>query len=265
MMHVRRLTFLFAFLFAGASCSAAEPFQAVACEGIYPDHLQGVCIDGVDAIYWSFTTQLVKTGRDGRIVRKVDVADHHGDLCFLEGKVYVAVNLGKFNQPAGQADSWVYVYDGETLAEIAKHKLPEAVHGAGGIAFRDGRFFVVGGLPAGAKENYVYEYDAAFAFQKRHVVDSGYTLMGIQTVAHDGTNWWFGCYGLPRVLLKADHDFHVVGRWQLDGSLGIVPLGDGRFLIARGRKQGKGNTGALREAVADGERGLRFLDDEGAR
>lgn len=47
------------------------------------------------------------------LVRKIPVANHHGDLCFHDGKVYVAVNLGKFNDPAGNAGSWVYVYDAD--------------------------------------------------------------------------------------------------------------------------------------------------------
>ena len=56
------------------------------------------------------------------------------------------VSKAKFNRPAGEADSWVYVYDADTLVELAKHRVPEVVHGAGGMAWRDGRFFIVGGL-----------------------------------------------------------------------------------------------------------------------
>ena len=243
-------------------CAAAGPFHAVPCEGAYPKHLQGICTNDVDAIYWSFTTVLVKTDTEGRVLQKADVADHHGDLCWHDGKVFVAVNLGLFNQPAGKSDSWVYVYDGDTLGKLARHKVPELVHGAGGIAFHDGRFFVVGGLPPGVNENYVYQYDASFAFQKRHVLASGYTLMGIQTVAFSGGCWWFGCYGVPRVLVKADRDFNVLGKWNIDGSLGIAPLPGGQFLIARGSSEkGKGYTGKLRPATADDDSGLRFLEE----
>jgi len=243
-------------------CAAADPFHAVQCDGTYPKHLQGVCTNDVDAIYWSFTTFLVKTDSNGRIVQKVGVADHHGDLCFHDGKVYVAVNLGKFNLPAGQADSWVYVYDGNTLVEIARHKVPELVHGAGGIAFHDGRYFVVGGLPAGVKENYVYEYDASFALQQRHVLATGYTLMGIQTIAYIDDCWWFGCYGNPRVLVKADRQFKVLGKWDIDCSLGIAAAPEGRILVARGAyKSGKGYSARLVLATADSEKGVNVIDD----
>lgn len=61
--------------------------------------------------------------------------------------------------------------------------VPELCHGAGGITYHDGRFIIVGGLPKDVNENYLYEYDEAFKFRTRHMLASGYTLMGIQTVA----------------------------------------------------------------------------------
>src|SRR5690242_11007540 len=117
-----------------ATMARAADFQPVACEGAYPHHLQGVCTNENDSIYWSFTTKLVKTDRTGKVVKVVDVANHHGDLCFHEGKIYVAVNFGKFNDSKGNADSWVYVYDASDLSLLAKYRTPEVFHGAGGIA-----------------------------------------------------------------------------------------------------------------------------------
>lgn len=232
--------------------------HAVRCEGTYPGHLQGACSNGDDALYWCFTTVLVKTDSDGHVVRKIDVATHHGDLCYEDGKLYVAVNLGKFNLPPGKEDSWVYVYDAESLAEVARHKVPELVHGAGGIAYHDGRFIVVGGLPIGSKENFAYEYDKSFNFQKRHVIASGYTFLGIQTVAYADDHWWFGCYGSPRVLLKTDRDFKLVGRWNFDASLGLVPLSANRFLVARDNRT-NGFRAWLEMAEADQNTGLRIV------
>lgn len=239
----------------------ARRFHSVACEGHYGKHLQGISTNDRDAIYWSFTDQLVKTDLDGKVLRQIPVASHHGDLCHVDGKLFVAVNLGQFNQPAGKADSWVYVYDAVTLDELARHETQDVVHGAGGMAWRDGRFFVVGGLPPGFNENYIYEYDSAFGLQKRHVLASGYTLMGIQTVAFAEGRWWFGCYGNPKMLLVADEAFGLVGKWQFDGSLGIVGLADGRFLIAEGKSsQETGCTGAVRIAIPDKQAGLKRID-----
>jgi hypothetical protein len=213
--------------------SASSGIQSTKCEGVYPGHLQGICTDERDAIYWCWTDTLVKTDARGHVLKQVKVAKHHGDLCFHDGKVYVAVNLGQFNLPAGHADSWVFVYDGATLVELARHPVPEVVHGAGGIGYHDGRFIVVGGLPTGVKENYLYEYDKQFAFQQRHVLASGYTLMGIQTAAFANGAWWFGCYGVGSVLLRTDSRFELTGRWQFDAALGIVGLPGGRWPALR--------------------------------
>ena len=244
-----------------AAARADDGFRPVRCEGTYTDHLQGVCTNDRDAIYWSFTNVLVKTDLDGKITASKDVATHHGDLCFRDGRVYVAVNLGKFNQPAGQADSWVYVYDAETLAELERKAVPELVHGAGGIAFGDGRFIVVGGLPGGIDENYLYEYDEDLNFRKRHVLASGYTLMGIQTVAFIDGQWWFGCYGVPKKLLKADRAFSPVGKWDFDASLGITGLPNGRMFVARSVRDNSKRHGAeLRFAVPDETHGLRMVE-----
>ncbi len=247
-------------LHAGESQDATH-FGAVRCEGSYQGHLQGVCTNQRDAIYWSFTDVLVKTDPHGKIIHRQDVANHHGDLCFHGGRVYVAVNLGKFNQPAGAADSWIYVYDADTLDELQRKAVPELVHGAGGIAFGDGRFIVVGGLPGEIDENYLYEYDETLTFRRRHVLASGYTLMGIQTAAFFDGHWWFGCYGAPRKLLKADRDLQLSGKWDFDASLGIMGLPDGRLLVARpARDPAGGHLGDLKLAVPDEQHGLRFVE-----
>ena len=233
-------------------------FGFAACEGVYPMHLQGICTDGRDFIYWSWTDALVKTDLQGRLLAKTAAANHHGDVCYDDGKIYCAVNLGKFNRPAGEADSWVYVYDANSLVEVARHKVPELVHGAGGIGSHGGRFVVVGGLPPGIDENYVYEYDVAFRFQKRHSVTSGYTLMGIQTATYSEGEWWFGCYGKPQVLLRTDEQFRLSGRWNVSAAVGLEMLSEGRVMVAENEKTGRGNHAWARLARADKKSGLIF-------
>ncbi|MBN2311485.1 MAG: hypothetical protein JXR94_21085 [Candidatus Hydrogenedentes bacterium] len=211
------------FALAASSEPAAEPTE-IRCPGDYGGHLQGVATDQRDAIFWSFTVQLVKTDIHGAILAKVDVPNHHGDLEYHDGQVYVAVNLGAFNQEPGQADSWIYVYNAGDLALIGRHEAPELVHGAGGMAYHNGRFIVIGGLPEGYNENYAYEYDEDLKFIKRHVVDSGYTRMGIQTAGYFKGHWWFGCYEDHKGLLKCDESFHVVGRYDPNYAVGIAQL-----------------------------------------
>lgn len=126
----------FSFLLVFCCCFSsvmASDWKETTCSGYYPHHLQGVCVSG-NEIYWSFTTKLVKTDSSGQVLKVIDVANHHGDLCAASGKIYVAVNLGRFNRPAGEANSWIYVYDAETLKELSRHEVQDVVHGAGGLS-----------------------------------------------------------------------------------------------------------------------------------
>ncbi|QDT40459.1 hypothetical protein Pan241w_05160 [Gimesia alba] len=254
-MNLQRVYFVLIFmLVSGLSETSRAENQAAAvqkkteysnvqCEGAYPHHLQGICIDGQGHIFWSFTTELVKTNAAGKVLVKIPVGNHHGDLCFQGGKLFVAVNFGDFNNPQGKADSWVYVYDAEKLLLIAKHQTPEVIYGAGGIAVHAGKFIVVGGLPKGIEENYLYEYDPNFKFVKKHVLKSGYTLLGIQTAAFADNQWWFGCYGTK--LLKADTSYQFLAKFDLECSLGIDRINDKLLLIARGGREGKLHTGRV--------------------
>ena len=219
----------------------------VACPGYYRHHLQGIATDGVD-VFWSFTSALVKTTLDGRLLNKIPVATHHGDLCWHDGKVYVAVNLGRFNQEPGQACNWIFVYDDTSFDFLEKYHVPEVVHGAGGMDWHDGAFQVIGGLPVGYQENYVYSYSPAFAFQKRHVIPSGYTKLGIQTACHAHDRWWFGCYGDPEVTLQTDNRFNLLAIHHVSTSVGIIGLPDGSFRTGRTAKTPDGYTGAIHPA-----------------
>lgn len=228
----------------------------VECEGVYPHHLQGVCVDG-EAIYWSFTTRMVKTDLQGKRLGELAVVNHHGDLCVVDGVLYVAVNLGKFNDAKGNADSWVYAYEADDLSFVAKYETQEVFHGAGGMGYMDGRFYVVGGLPEGVEANYVYEYDRDFKFIKKHVIASGHTHLGIQTATFAHGRWWFGCYGRPPVLLVTDGDFNMSGRYEFNCSYGIVGVRNGMLLAADGGYVEKeGHTGRLRTVVGDEGKGL---------
>lgn len=230
-------------------------YKSTQCEGVYPHHLQGVCIDGQGHIFWSFTTELVKTNTSGKVLLKIPVGNHHGDLCFQDGKLFVAVNFGAFNNPQGKSDSWVYVYNAEKLLLIAKHQTPEVIYGAGGIASHQGKFIVVGGLPKGVNENYLYEYEKNFKFVKKHVLKSGYTLLGIQTATFADNQWWFGCYGSE--LLKADANFKFTAKYKVDCGLGVERITDKLFFIARGaRDKKKMNSGRVLLATPNEKQGL---------
>ncbi|QDT54452.1 hypothetical protein Pan44_24850 [Caulifigura coniformis] len=256
---MKALLVLAALIQVGEAQLGAAEFKPVACEGSCPQHLQGIAADD-SALYWSFTTELVKTDLHGKRLKTIKVVTHHGDLCVNAGKLYVAVNLGKFNDPKGKGDSWIYVYQADGFEFVERHPVQEVFHGAGGVEFKDGRFFVVGGLPADLQENYVYEYDATFRFLKKHTIPSGQTHLGIQTVAFANGRWWFGCYGQPAILLVTDADFRMLGRYEYNCSLGIAGLPDGRFLSATGcTDKVNGCTGKIRIAEVDEKAGLRIV------
>jgi hypothetical protein len=260
---MKHLTLLLALLFLPSPLSRAqaptqEPAKAISCEGIYPQHLQGFCWDDQGHIYWSFTTMLVKSDSHGKVLKKIPVASHHGDLCHHDGKLYVAVNLGPFNDPEGKADSWVYSYRADTLTLLAKHKTPQLIYGAGGMAYHDGKMIVIGGLPEVLRENYLYEYDLSFKFLRQHIVPSGYTRLGIQTAAIINGNWWFGCYG--NQLLKTDKRFQLLGKYEFDCGLGIAGDRRQQIWIARGTStKDKGCTGQILPVTVHPTKGLLFL------
>ena len=254
----------------GGIVSAVLVRADVTCPGAYTNHLQGVATDNAGNIFWSFTTRLVKTDKQGALLSQVAVPWHYGDLTWHGGRVFVAVNHGKFNQEPGAAKSWVYVHDAETLALLEKHQVPEAVHGAGGIEWYNGRFFIVGGLPASLEANYVYEYTETFAFVRRHEIASGQTKMGIQTVCRVRDNLWlFGCYGKPAVTLVTNDAFAFQGKKVFNASYGIARTSEtGTVLVARDRLSGKTHAGnvspvkietvlSAKEAATVSERSVR--------
>jgi hypothetical protein len=218
-------------------------------------HLQGIAADNVGTIYWVFNFEIIKTDMKGNVLKRANFrGGHHGDSTYHDGKLYVATNYGAFNKESG-AKSWVEIYDGNTLALVSKHEVPELVHGAGGMATdHKGRFIIIGGLPGSHKNNYAYEYDAQMNFVKRHVLP-GRTGAGIQTACYWNKSWWFGC--MNAVLLKTDDTFGSLQRHKFQCSVGIVGLQGDTFLVARSYKSPDGHAaGKVILAHADPSKGL---------
>jgi len=214
--------------------SYGEVFQApptIECEGRYDQHLQGITGNKKDLIYWCFTTTLVKTNLEGKVLKSINIPYHHGDLCFANEKIYVAWS-DKFNE-AG-ANSKVYIYDANDLNLLDIKPVPEATFGAGGIEYYDGHFYVVGGLPINYDENYVFQYDDEFNYVQTHVIASGYTNLGIQTVCFNDNHWWFGCYTTngKKGLIKTDISFNIVDIYDISPAIGLVGWGQEWFLMA---------------------------------
>ena len=118
------------------------------------------------------------------------------------------------------------------------------------MAYRDGKFLIVGGLPPGYEDNHVYEFDRNFKFQKAHPIQSGYTLMGIQTIAYAHGYWWAGCYGNPVVTLQLNEDLKVINRHSIDTSVGMDALSKPHMLVGRNIRTAFGkNYGYVQRAI----------------
>lgn len=242
---------------SGPETEIPIPYKEVTAEGHHEFHVQGVTVDE-EAIYWSFTDDIVKTDLDGNLIAEVQVPYHHGDLTIHDGQLYVAVNLGQFNDPNGNANNYVYVYNTDDLSYVTRYSIPEPIYGAGGIAYNDSSFYVVGGLAPGVETNFVYEYDLNFNHIQTHTIDSGYTDRGIQAATFSDGKWYFGSYG--STLLITDDQFNLIGRYSFNAALGLAALPNNQFFIVRGNCDAEGCDARVRFAEPHPVTGLTFLN-----
>ena len=241
-----------AFSLAASFIVRAAPKDAgsIVCEGKYGGHLQGTDAVGTN-IWWSFTRKLVRTDLSGKVFATQNAPRHQGDLCVKGDTLYVAVNRGRFNTYTGGV-SFVMSYDAMTLKPKKTWKL-DMPYGAGGMTWKGDRFYVIGGLPPTEARNYVHEYDSDFRLIKRHVLETGYTVLGIQTAAFVDEEFLFGIYGgdgNPSGTLRCSPDLSSFRRYVGKGAIGYATIG-GRLYTASTHSVGttkKDWTGVLQPA-----------------
>lgn len=185
------LAYVFCLTLASYAAPGLTPTNdpPIECEGTHPSHLQGITGNKKDILYWSYTTRLVKTDMKGKILAQKDVAGHHGDLCYANGKIYVA-----YFHPAS-----VQIYNAQDLSFIGTKVLSDISGRVSGMEYHNGRFIIVG------TKNYVYEYDGNFTQIARHTIGISWTnKYGFQTACYNDGYWWFGSYQDDAQLLKVD-------------------------------------------------------------
>ena len=155
-------------------------------------HVQGVCTDGTN-IYWSMTFDLVKTDAAGKELARYTNKFHMGDLCWHDGRIYVGVN--RMEQNGARRGDEVWVFEPGKLERVKVYSTPETLWCNNGIEWYGGRFWIVGGTPVHSRYNYVFEYTEDFRFVQCRPIDSGWTLVGVQTICLCGDKMLFGCYG----------------------------------------------------------------------
>ena len=201
--------------------------KEIQCEGEYPGHLQGFASDG-EFIFWSFTTWLVQTDLDGKIVKKIPVPSHYGDCCVVDGKLYVSVALG---WPAKEVTHWTFVHDCKTLDLLEKIPMEQ---GGDGITF-------------------IRRIDN-LGYLERFTVP-GKTNYGIQAFAWANGSFWCGRYSSERTA-QCSPDFKVQTSQPIDVSTGVYEIpptenGEPRIMVGVNRRdpETKMNTGVARPAV----------------
>ena len=217
----------------------------IRCIGEYAGHVQGIATDG-KCLYWSFTGAVVRTDLGGKVLARYDLSGHGGDPCFAGGKLYVPLG-SRFNQEPrkkNRPENFVLVFSPD-LKLLRTVPLADFKYGAGGIGFRNGHFFIVGGRPGGKPGNTIHEYDGDFKFLRRHEINFN-SVSGIQTIGFTPEGrCLIGCYGVGDFATELDGKWRVVRRPRPNVSCGVIPLGGELYLIARAIPAANGRTRAM--------------------
>lgn len=218
-------------------------------------HLQGVCTDG-EFFYYAYNSKLYIADATGKVIKTKLVTHHHGDLCYHDNHIFVAVELGAFNDGAAAKNSRVYKYD--TALNLVHEYPVNTAYGCGGIATDRQRFIIVGGLPStGVTNNIVYEYDLNFNFVASHTLP-GPTNQGIQTATYANNQWFFGCYGAKTIVADANLQNGVI--YNFDCPWGLEKLDNQRFLVSKELHEGGLNyaSSVVGNAIAQYQSGVGF-------
>lgn len=234
---MKRVCFVvFSFWTIAMAVSVAAEFR---CEGVYPHHLQGFAADD-EAIYWSFTSVLMKSDLTGKKILEVNVPSHHGDCCVVDGKLYVATHL---NWPQKERTSWVYVYNCQDLRFVKRFSMSEVDDaGVDGITFHDGFFYVCIGKEPDDKTPYnqVFKMTQDFELVEKIQVP-GETIYGIQACSWANGFFWLGTYGKTGTI-QCDTHWNVVACHKIDMSVGVCEFspgheGEPRLMVAQHRRE----------------------------
>lgn len=206
-MRGRIIRILRAFACAAAFGGAAEAAQFRGES--FKFHMQGMAEDS-GKIYCSHTDKLAVIGAGGKYEKTAKADWHHGDICISGGRLYAAVNRGKFNQKDG-AQNFVYVYDLDLnlLETVPIGFMPQ---GLGAIEFANGSFYLGGGALKGAKTFRIYKCSPDFKLEETFDIPAHDSELGVQTICFSDGFFWLGCY------MSSGREF----LWKLDGNMKVL-------------------------------------------
>ena len=217
----------------------------IRCQGEYEGHVQGIATDG-KSLYWSFTGMVVRTDLGGKVLAKCDLPMHGGDPCFAEGRLYVPAGSRFSQEPKKKykPENFVLVFT-PALKRVNTIPLANYKYGAGGMAYRNGHFFIVGGRPGGKGGNTIHEYDGNFKLLRSHEINFN-SASGIQTINFTPEGrCLIGCYGVGNFATELDGKWRVARRPRPGTAVGAIPLGNELCLVARTIPAAGGRTKAM--------------------
>ncbi len=235
-VRMRKLVLLSGAICIALFCGAAEPAPAlspfeVEKGALSPTagHVQGFC-SCEDAFYISQMRQLSKFNWNGKLIKKVPVLCHTGDICFWDGCVYAAVSV---YQGPDKGKGVIQVYDSD-LNLVREAKLDR---GTDGITCLDGVLYV--GMGANHqpskephRENVFCRFEAKTLkpLGERQIVDFGHkTKYGSQDISHDGehvlVSFYRGEKGAPAFVAfdRALKPVKLVGGFDASQGFDLVP------------------------------------------
>lgn len=201
------------FVDIGEGCSGTD--CVILLEGSYPGHLQDVFISG-DSIWWAHTEYLVRTGRDGKVVRRSEVGGHHAGLAVKDGRLYVAV-CAYNGEPRWRTTDACHVmvgeYDAWTLERIKMHVL-EINDRAGSFCIMPDGSYLIGCLrhpSLKSTEVKFHHVDDDFKLIGTHVIDAGIPIeLGIEVMRCEGDEIYL-FLDQKRVVTLNANDFGLRG------------------------------------------------------
>ena len=107
----------------------------------YPSHLQGVAADET-GLYFSFTDVLVKTDYKGKVLKEFKYVPHMGDLCIVDGDLFVATQFRSQPHLAANGNRKSAVLQISTDLELKKIHPLDISRGVDGITFCNGKFYM---------------------------------------------------------------------------------------------------------------------------
>ena len=158
-------------------------------------HVQGMCCSE-KAIYLSHQLGIEKLGWDGRLVKRLSVPAHLGDVAYAGGRIYGAFVIRDKALRSEGRQGLVRVWD-EDLNQLAEAWFDEPLDGIAVL----GKTVYVGvdkwGRPAHALCA-VKRLGLDLAPLGNATVNLGFKIhYGVQTMATDGKSLFFGLYGAP--------------------------------------------------------------------